>query len=941
MLDIRPSLEAFLQPDQILDRDIDRIAYASDASFYRLVPRAVVRPRTIADVQGILRFSRACRVPVTFRGAGTSLSGQAITDGVLVDVSRHWRRIEPLDDGARVRVQPGAIGAHVNRALSPYAARIGPDPASIDACTMGGILSNNASGMCCGVAQNSYHTLESLVLVLPSGVTIDTSTGADDALAAAEPALVEGLIALRDRVRNTPALAARVRRKYLTKNTTGYSINAFLDFDRPADILRHLMIGAEGTLGFIAGAVLRTIPDLPVRYTGLLLFASIADACRAIAPLAEAGAAALEVMDRAALRSVQDSPGVPPSLAGLPAGAAGLLAEFQQPLGTPVDIVATRAASAIRDLSLIEPARFTADAAEQALLWRIRKGMFPSVGAVRRRGTTVIIEDVAVPVLSLAAAVVDLQALFVTHGYDDAIIFGHAKDGNLHFVLTQAFNDRASIDQYARFMDGVVDLVVTRYDGALKAEHGTGRNMAPFVEAEWGREAYEVMRQVKALVDPDGLLNPGVIINDDPRAHLANLKSLPVVEEEVDRCIECGFCEPHCPSRDLTLTPRQRIVVRREMARTPGAAATLAPAFDYDGLDTCAADGMCAVACPVHIDTGQLTKRLRAVDHSAPARAIASWIARHFRGTERLVRTALRTGKRVDATFGAGTTAAATRLVARFARGTLPAWIEPMPVAAPPLPATTGDGAAAVYFPSCVTRAMGALEGEVNPRSTADAFVTVAARAGLALTIPEGVGALCCGTPFSSKGFAEAHAVSINAAIDALWHASREGTLPVIVDTSPCTYGLRSLDGLTPENRSRAARMQILDAVEYFASQVVPRLEVRRRSGTVTLHPVCSLVKMGLAPRLATIAAACSDRVFIPPSTGCCGFAGDRGWLVPELTASATAPAAAEVRAMPSDGCYSSSRTCEIGMTRATGKVYRSWIHLLDRATDPDGTFQP
>lgn len=374
MPDIRPALERFLQPDQILDREIDRIAYASDASFYRLVPRAVVRPRSIGDVQAILRFSRASRIPVTFRGAGTSLSGQAISDGLLVDVARDWRRIDPLDRGARVRVQPGAIGAHVNRALTPYASRIGPDPASIDACTMGGILSNNASGMCCGVAQNSYQTLESLVMVLPSGLALDTaSADANAALVAAEPRLAAGLVALRDRVRATPALAERVRRKYLTKNTNGYSINAFLDFDRPIDILRHLMIGAEGTLGFIAEAVMRTVPDLPVRYTGLLLFGSIAGACRAIAPLSAAGAAALEVMDRAALRSVQDAPGMPPALARLPAGAAGLLVEFQEPAGAAIDAIATRAADALRDLSLIEPARFTANAADQALLWRIRK----------------------------------------------------------------------------------------------------------------------------------------------------------------------------------------------------------------------------------------------------------------------------------------------------------------------------------------------------------------------------------------------------------------------------------------------------------------------------------------------------------------------------------------------------------------------------------------
>jgi len=288
------------------------------------------------------------------------------------------------------------------------------------------------------------------------------------------------------------------------------------------------------------------------------------------------------------MRSVQDLPGVPAALASLPPSAAGLLVEFQEPAGTFVEVLVARAAAVMRQLPLIVPGRFTADPAEQAQLWKIRKGMFPSVGAVRQRGTTVIIEDVAFPVAALAPAVVDLQALFDAHGYRDAIVFGHAKDGNLHFVLTQSFGEPAQVARYERFMADVVTLVVTRYDGSLKGEHGTGRNMAPFVETEWGGDAYDIMKRVKALVDPDGLLNPGVIINPNPRAHLTDLKSLPVVEEEIDRCTECGFCELRCPSRDLTLTPRQRIAVRRAIAREPAAAGALARAFEYDGVDTCA-----------------------------------------------------------------------------------------------------------------------------------------------------------------------------------------------------------------------------------------------------------------------------------------------------------------------------------------------------------------
>ncbi len=186
-------------------------------------------------------------------------------------------------------------------------------------------------------------------------------------------------------------------------------------------------------------------------------------------------------------------------------------------------------------------------------------------------------------------------------------------------------------------MDDVVALVVNRYDGALKAEHGTGRNIAPFVETEWGPDAYAVMRELKRLADPDGILNPGVIITDDPHAHLAHLKSLPAVDPAVDTCIECGYCESKCPSRDLTLTPRQRIVVRRHMERLsgePAGAASLAAIeadFDYEALDTCAADGLCATACPVGIDTGQLTKHLRTARHRPTGHRVARLDGRALR----------------------------------------------------------------------------------------------------------------------------------------------------------------------------------------------------------------------------------------------------------------------------------------------------------------------
>jgi D-lactate dehydrogenase len=900
-----------IDPARVLTRLIDRIAWASDASVYRMVPRAVVLARGVEEIQKLLLFSRQHRIPLTFRAAGTSLSGQAVTDGILVEVARHWRDARVEAGGRQVRVQPGMIGGHVNRMLAPYRARIGPDPASIQACMMGGILANNSSGMCCGVAQNAYHTLRSLTFVLPSGTLIDTAdSAAADTLRAREPVLAEGLTQLRAEIHANPALCQRIRSKYLIKNTIGYSLNAFLDYERPVDIFRHLLIGSEGTLGFIAEAVLDTVPDLPVKYTGLLLFHDLHAACAAIVPLRDAGARALELVDRAALRSVEDQAGCPASLKSLPVGAAAILAEFQCADEAHRRELEENALRAAGELQLFEAPSFTHQAAEQAALWKIRAGMFPSVGAVRRSGTSVIIEDVVFPVHHLAAATIELQHLFTKHGYDNAIIFGHAKDGNLHFVITQSFADQKSVDQYARLMDEVVRLVVERYDGSLKGEHGTGRNMAPYVETEWGAEAYRVMKRVKELADPENLLNPGVIINADRLAHLRDLKTMPAVEEEVDKCIECGFCEVRCPSRDLTLTPRQRIVVRREMARSRKAAAELDADFPYMALDTCAVDGLCATACPVGIDTGALTKRLRRERHSAWAHRVARFLAGHFGMVERAARLALQIGH---------------------------GWAKDLPRAARARrPRTDRAGAEAVYFPACISRVLGRLRNEPDDMSLIEVFVELASRAGVPIFIPPDVSGTCCGVPFSSKGYDRAHRLAVNRTIERFWQWSERGRLPIIVDASPCTYGLLTCrPHLTLQNQRHFDQMQILDSVRFARHRLFSRLTVTRPVDAVALHPVCSLIKMGLTPDLEAIASACSRQVTVPPGAGCCGFAGDRGYLFPELTESAMRQEAAEVRAGKFDGHFSSSRTCEIGLARATGSVYRSYLYLIERATRP------
>ena len=946
--DLGAQLRRFIHESRVLTRMIDRIAFASDASLYRLIPRAVVQPMNSEEVRKLFQFSRERKIPLTFRAGGTSLCGQAISDGILVDVGRYWRMGAVEENGQLVRVQPGLIGQQANQMLKRYATKVGPDPASISAARMGGILANNASGMCCGVSQNAYHTLRSMTFVLPSGTEIDTAApDADTRFRESEPRLAAGLLELKQQLETNPELSARIRAKYRMKNTTGYSLNAFLDYFNPVEIFSHLLIGSEGTLAFIAEAVLKTVPDLPVKYTGLLLFPNLHAACEAIAPLREAGAAALELMDRASLRSVEEKPGIPAEIRELPNGAAALLVEFQTADANAVRENAARAQAAVQGLNLLSDPRFTDDPVMQDRLWSIRKGLFPSVGAVRAAGTTVIIEDVAFPVDRLADAAVDLIRLFEKHHYDNAIIFGHAKDGNLHFVITQGFNTEREVAQYRDFMADVVRLVVQKYDGALKAEHGTGRNMAPFVETEWGPEAYAMMQQLKALADPYGLLNPGVILNTNPEAHLADLKKMPVVEAEIDKCIECGYCEPKCPSRDLTLTPRQRIVVRREMQRLKDSGASSAAQedlrvdFPYMALDTCAVDGLCATACPVNIDTGTLTKRFRRLRHTAFANRVATGLAQNFTLVEAGGRVALAAGHLAQDVCGLAFMRGITRLLDKATRTIMDEpfwqWSAEMPGARRgPLPIRTPTEADAVYFPACISRIMGALPGEQREISVMQALLNVADRAGVKMYVPGDVAGNCCGVPFSSKGFEAAHSIAVNHTVESFFRWSNSGELPIVIDTSPCTHGLKICRSqLSEENQRRFDKLRILDSVEFAYSTILPRLSLVRKMPSTALHPVCSSVKMGIATKLVSIAQACSDEVIVPQEAGCCAFAGDRGFLHPELTASATHGEAKELESHPHDGYFSSSRTCEIGMTRATGKLYRSFLHLLDYASRP------
>jgi len=552
---LRDGLVKLLGADRVLSRPIDLIRYATDASPYRLFPKVVVIARTVDDIRKLLDYARQNQETVTFRGAGTSLSGQAQTDGILVDVRQHWAGVNVESGGRRLRSRPGTILSRANLALVRHGYRLGPDPASASACTIGGVIANNSSGMCCGTTQNSYKTLLSLTFILPSGTVIDTAREeAEQAFAAAEPALAAGLIEIKREIEADAELAARLRKKFSIKNTTGYHMEAFLDGETPLEIFRRLIVGSEGTLAFIAEAVFDTIADDQCRLTSLMIFPDMYAACAAVKPFVDHGAAAVELLDRASLGSVEGKPGVPDRWKMLPANATALLVEFRAADEASRSQAQQMANATLADLNLLEPAEFTRDPRLAAQFWNVRSGLLASVGGARPSGSSFILEDVCFPPERLADGALDLQALFSRHRYG-GIVFGHASAGNLHFLITPFLNDSKEIAHYDAFMRDLVELVVGKYDGSLKAEHGTGRNVAPFVEREWGSKLTGLMWKLKRLADPQGILAPGVMLTQDPQGHLKNLQTSPTIEATVDRCIQCGFCEPVCPSRNITTTP--------------------------------------------------------------------------------------------------------------------------------------------------------------------------------------------------------------------------------------------------------------------------------------------------------------------------------------------------------------------------------------------------
>jgi len=924
-------VERLIPVERRFDDPLSTLAFGTDASFYRLVPKLVVRVESEAEVIALLKLAHAENVPVTFRAAGTSLSGQAISDSVLIVLGDNWNGREIRNGGEQIRLQPGVIGANANAVLAPFQRKIGPDPASINAAKIGGIVANNSSGMCCGTAQNSYKTLAGLRMVLADGTVVDSEDAASvAAFRQSHAALLEQLAELGRETRANAELAAKIRHKYRLKNTTGFSLNALVDYDEPLDILNHLMVGSEGTLGFISAVTYDTVPDHPHKASALVVFPDVENCCLAVPVLKQQPVSAVELLDRRSLRSVEHKAGMPEWVKELSPTACALLIESRAATQTLLHEQINQIMASIAHFPVEKQVDFSEDPVVYNQLWKIRKDTFPAVGAVRQTGTTVIIEDVTFPVERLAEGVNRLIELLDKHRYDEAILFGHALEGNLHFVFTQGFDDPAQVARYEAFMGEVAQLVAVEFGGALKAEHGTGRNMAPFVELEWGSEAYALMWKIKRLLDPAGILNPDVVLSEDPDIHLKNLKPLPAADEIVDKCIECGFCEPVCPSNGLTLTPRQRIVIWRDIqARKRAGVDTteIERLYQYHGVETCAATGLCAQRCPVGINTGDLVRKLRG--REANKTGTANWLAEHFATAVQGTRFMLHVANGAHLIMGTRNLAKLSATMTRASKGRVPQWTPatPQPLQRLNLPKAppTDERPRVVYLAACVSRAMGPAARDQEQEPLLDKTRSLLEKAGYQVIFPEQLNNLCCGQPFASKGYAEQGERKHQEMLDALLKASRGGLDPIYCDTSPCT--LRLVQGLTDQ------RLDLYDPVRFIRTHLLDKLDFVPQDKPIAVHVTCSTQHLGEAQALIDIARHCAKEVVVPEGIHCCGFAGDKGFTTPELNEHALRSLKNAVQIC--DEGISTSRTCEIGLSRHGEIDYHGLVYLVDRTSRP------
>ena len=921
-------ISGFIPDERIYTDDLRLLTWGTDAGFYRLIPQIVVRSMNEDEVSRLLALADKHNLPVTFRAAGTSLSGQSISDSILIVAGKHWEKYSISEDLETITLQPGIIGERVNQILKPFGRKFAPDPASVKSAMVGGIVMNNASGMNCGTHANSDKMLLTARIVFADGTILDTSSEqSKENFRKSKPGFIEKIEQLRDYVQADEPFLSRILHKYSIKNVTGLNILPLAIYRDPFDIITHLLVGSEGTLAFLSEFTMKTGKDYPFKASAMLYFNDIKEACRAVVAMKKGPVMGAELLDKKSLESVND-----PTGRGLTAVLTETMANTKEELYGQIEQIE----GILSAFKTAVPVKFTDKEEEYAPYWAIRSGIFPSVGGTRKPGTTTLIEDVAFHIEDLPEATADLQQLLEKHGYPDACIYGHALEGNYHFIINQSFDTREQVAQYESLMNEIKTLVVDKYDGSLKAEHGTGRNMAPFVQYEWGEKAFALMKEIKSLFDPKNLLNPGVIFNDDPHCHIRHFKPMPLTNEHVDKCIECGFCEVNCLTAGFTLSSRQRIVAQREITRIKNIPEQqerlkrLKKQYAYAGNDTCAGDGLCATSCPMNINTGHLTHDLRAelLPQDSIGYQLGMWTANHFAGVKAMLRPVLTLADTAHSIIGTRNMTALAKGLRSVSGNSIPLWTSAMPKAyTPKATGSLKSELKVVYFPSCLNQTMGTAHSSPDHTPLVDKTVALLEKAGYEVIFPSNMNKLCCGTIWESKGMPEIADSKAAELEEALYIATENGRYPVLCDQSPCLYRMRNT----------MKRIKLYEPAEFILTFLCDKLEFTPIKQPVAIHITCSMKKMKLEKQLIALAGLCSEKVLVPEEVGCCGFAGDKGFTHPEVNAYALRKLRPQLEKAGIEVGYSNSRTCEIGLTTNSDIPYLSIVYLVDQCTKQKG----
>lgn len=921
-------ISGFIPDERIYTDDLRLLTWGTDAGFYRLIPQIVVRSMNEDEVSRLLALADKHNLPVTFRAAGTSLSGQSISDSILIVAGKHWEKYSISEDLETITLQPGIIGERVNQILKPFGRKFAPDPASVKSAMVGGIVMNNASGMNCGTHANSDKMLLTARIVFADGTILDTSgEQSKENFRKSKPGFIEKIEQLRDYVQADEPFLSRILHKYSIKNVTGLNILPLAIYRDPFDIITHLLVGSEGTLAFLSEFTMKTGKDYPFKASAMLYFNDIKEACRAVVAMKKGPVMGAELLDKKSLESVND-----PTGRGLTAVLTETMADTKEELYSQIEQIE----GILSAFKTAVPVKFTDKEEEYAPYWAIRSGIFPSVGGTRKPGTTTLIEDVAFHIEDLPEATADLQQLLEKHGYPDACIYGHALEGNYHFIINQSFDTREQVAQYESLMNEIKTLVVDKYDGSLKAEHGTGRNMAPFVEYEWGEKAFALMKEIKSLFDPKNLLNPGVIFNDDPHCHIRHFKPMPLTNEHVDKCIECGFCEVNCLTAGFTLSSRQRIVAQREITRIKNIPEQqerlkrLKKQYAYAGNDTCAGDGLCATSCPMNINTGHLTHDLRAelLPQDSIGYQLGMWTANHFAGVKAMLRPVLTLADTAHSIIGTRNMTALAKGLRSVSGNSIPLWTSAMPKAyTPKATGSLKSELKVVYFPSCLNQTMGTAHSSPDHTPLVDKTVALLEKAGYEVIFPLNMNKLCCGTIWESKGMPEIADRKAAELEEALYIATENGRYPVLCDQSPCLYRMRNT----------MKSVKLYEPAEFILTFLCDKLEFTPIKQPVAIHITCSMKKMKLEKQLIALAGLCSEKVLVPEEVGCCGFAGDKGFTHPEVNAYALRKLRPQLEKAGIEVGYSNSRTCEIGLTTNSDIPYLSIVYLVDQCTKQKG----